>query len=78
MAVFFFQDSIVIDGNQVVEEEEKDNERKFREELLIAGMEEQLYGKQLQTSEASIVTKCLESRIPTPETSTKLDQVANP
>ncbi len=40
----------MIDGNQVVEEDEKDDERKFREELLIAGMEEQLYGKQSQPS----------------------------
>lgn len=63
----------MIDGNQVVEEEEKDNERKFREELLIAGMEEQLYGKMLQSADA---TTNLESRIPTLEASTKLDQVA--
>jgi len=75
MSPKIFQDSIVIDGNQVVEEEEKDDERKFREELLIAGMEEQLYGKQLQASDNSSANNSLESRIPTPEASTKLDQV---
>ena len=73
MGIFFFQDSIVIDGNQVVEEEEKDNERKFREELLIAGMEEQLYGKQSQPPTAADAE--FKSPIPLSPASPKSSQV---
>ena len=64
LIVFLLQDAIVIDQmSGANDEEEKDNERKFREEQLIAAMEEQL-SKQLSKTKLPTASGILESKLP--------------